>query len=523
MCAAAASGALPLRPRRVDGTTLADLRQLAAAGGVARLEPASASQTVTGITLRAQHVQPGDLFAARPGHAAHGAQYAALAVERGAVAVLTDQSGWDLLSGLDLPALVVGDVGAVLGELSAAVYGRPSRRLDVLGVTGTSGKTTTTFFLEAALRAGGVRTGLIGTVGTHIDGEPTPSALTTPEAPELQALFAVMVEREVRAVAMEVSSHSLSLGRVSGIHYRVAGFLNLSQDHLDFHADMEDYFAAKAKLFDARSDRAVVNVDDDWGRRLAAARPDAVTVAGEPDNPVPADWRVRSARTLAGGLQTAELSGPGGDISVSLALPGRYNAANAAMALACLDVADLGVDTMTAAAALAGAVVPGRMERIPAGEMTVVVDYAHKPAALSAMLAAMAFQLSGRLIVVVGAGGDRDRGKRTAMGAAAAAWADILVVTDDNPRSEPPAVIRAAVLDGARRPGDRFRPGSAEVFEVGNRREAIDTAVRRARPGDVVIIAGKGHEPGQEIAGVVYSFSDREEAARAIAAVGAAS
>jgi UDP-N-acetylmuramoyl-L-alanyl-D-glutamate--2,6-diaminopimelate ligase len=337
-----------------------------------------------------------------------------------------------------------------------------------------------------------------------------PSMLTTPEAPDLQALLAVMVQRGVRAVAMEVSSHALVQRRVDGTRYAVGAFTNLSQDHLDFHGDMESYFAAKRLLFDGRAGAEVVVVDDDYGRRLAADRPAAVTVSTRPDSD--ADWTAR-ARPGPSGSQQLLVRGPHGmSIDVAIALPGPFNVANAVTALACVSAA--GVDPVLAAGGLAAVQVPGRMERVDRGQpFLALVDYAHKPAALAAVLAAVRRHGTGRLILVVGAGGDRDVTKRPVMGQVAAAGADLVIVTDDNPRSEDPAAIRAQLLAGAR------SGNAAVVREIGDRREAIGAAVRAAGPGDVLVIAGKGHELGQEIAGVVHPFSDRDELAAALAAV----
>ena len=517
-----------LRPRQPVGATLATVLERTGAsllpvGGQAALRagelpvPAPAL-TLSGITLRAQDVRPGDLFAALPGTRVHGAQYAVAAVEAGAVAVLTDPAGAAHLTtdpgatDLGVPVLVADSPRALLGSIARAIYGDPSRQLAVVGITGTSGKTTTCYLLEAALAADGSKTGLIGTVQTRIDGEVAPSALTTPEAPDLQALFAVMLERGVSVVAMEVSSHALSLGRVSGTAFALGAFTNLSQDHLDFHHDMEEYFAAKALLFDGRAARHVVDIDDPYGARLAAAHPDALTVSGT-GNPA-ASWSVAAVEISTTGIQHVTLRGPRDRvITLDLALPGAFNVSNAALAMACID--GLGRDVQQAADALTGVVVPGRMERVDAGQdFMAVVDYAHKPAALAAVLDAIRDGLTGRLIVVIGAGGDRDTGKRPMMGEQAASRADLLIVTDDNPRSEDPADIRAQVLAGARTPvdPDQIQPvGRAEILEIGDRRAAIRAAVGAARTGDAVVIAGKGHELGQEIAGVVHPFSDRVE------------
>jgi UDP-N-acetylmuramoyl-L-alanyl-D-glutamate--2,6-diaminopimelate ligase len=456
------------------------------------------------MTLRAADVRRGDLFAALPGARVHGADFAAAALAAGAAAVLTDPAGATRPGLGSVPVLVHERPRQVVGAVAALVYGDPTARLQVLGVTGTSGKTTVAHLLEAGLVAAGRTTGLLGTVGTRIvgaDGEQRrlPAAFTTPEAPDLQALFAVMAESDVTDVAMEVSSHALALGRVAGTRFAVAAFTNLSQDHLDFHRDMEDYFAAKSALFDGRAERAVICVDDGWGQRLAARTPDAVTVS----TTGPASWRTTDLSIDADGTQRFTALAPGGAATpVQLRLPGAYNVANALVALACLDA--VGVPVAVAAGAFARLAVPGRMQRVEAGQpFLAVVDYAHKPAAVAALLDTLRAQVPGRLIVVLGCGGDRDRGKRPLMGAVAAARAELLVVTDDNPRSEDPARIREAMLAGA-----RSEPARGEVLEVGDRREAIRVAVSHARPGDAVVVAGKGHETGQEVRGTKFPFDD---------------
>jgi len=512
-----------LRPERPVGATVQQVveRTGAVPAGAPAAAAAAGPVLLRGITLRAQDVRPGDLFAALPGSKVHGSRYAAQAVATGAVAVLTDPAGAAALTEpgtpLGVPVLIAETPRALLGSIARLIYGDPSRQLAVVGITGTSGKTTTCYLLEAALAADGSRTGLIGTVQTRIDGEVAPSALTTPEAPDLQALFAVMRERGVSVVAMEVSSHALSLGRVSGTSFAVGAFTNLSQDHLDFHHDMEEYFQAKSLLFDGRAQRHVIDIDTPWGARLAAAHPDALTVSGTGH---PADWSVGGVEISTTGIQHVTLRGParqGQDqpltVTLDLALPGAFNVANATVAMACIDA--LGRDVQQAADALAGVVVPGRMERVDVGQdFMAVVDYAHKPAALAAVLDAIRDGLTGRLIVVVGAGGDRDTGKRPMMGSEAARRADVLIVTDDNPRSERPADIRAQLLAGAR---DVVGGGSTcEVSEIGDRHAAIRAAVRAARTGDAVVIAGKGHELGQDIAGVTHPFSDRDELTAAL-------
>lgn len=470
---------------------------------------------LTGVELRAQNVLSGDLYAALPGSTVHGASFGAQAIANGAAAVLTDPAGLAVLdsAGLpaDIPVLVHPDPRAVLGPMSSDIYGRPSERLSVIGVTGTSGKTTTTYLVEAALRAAGRRTALIGTVETRIDGEVFPSSFTTPEAPHLHALFARMAEQGVESVVMEVSSHALALFRADGTSFAAAGFTNLSRDHLDFHRDFEDYFAAKARLFDpvsaVHAETAVVCVDDQWGRRMAELADAAVTVSTTGDD---ADWWVRDARVDDAGVQSFTVHGPGEfSAPAGVGIPGRFNVANALTALALVDV--VGGDRRVALDAIAQVRVPGRLERIDAGQdFLAVVDYAHKPAAIESVLAALREHGSGRLAIVVGAGGDRDREKRPLMGAAAAA-ADLVVVTDDNPRSEDPATIRAAVLGGA-----RAAESDAEIREIGSRRDAIRAAIDWARAGDIVLVAGKGHERGQRVGDTTYPFDDRDVVAEAL-------
>jgi UDP-N-acetylmuramoyl-L-alanyl-D-glutamate--2,6-diaminopimelate ligase len=459
---------------------------------------------VTGITASSGQIRPGDLFAALPGRTAHGASFAPAAARAGAVAVLTDAAGRAAVPA-GLPVLLVPDVRSVLGPIAADIYGRPGDSLTMLGVTGTSGKTTTTFLLRAGLQAVGRVPGLIGTVATMIGDDEVKTGFTTPEAPEVQALLAVMRERGVTDLAMEVSSHALAMGRVDGIRYDVAGFTNLSEDHLDFHADMEDYFAAKASLFAAgRSRSAVIVVDDAWGNRLTELVDEpvaTVTTVGDRH----ATWAAVDIAEQPDGSTAFRALGPGVELKTGCAIPGRYNVANALLALAILAAA--GVDPEAAAPAVAAASVPGRMERVDAGQpFLAVVDYSHKPAAVDGALRALRPLTRGRLIIVLGCGGDRDRGKRPHMGEIAARGADLLIVTDDNPRSEDPAAIRRAMLDGARAVPLSER---GEVLEVGERAAAISEAVARAGAGDTVLIAGKGHETGQEVGGVVHPFDDR--------------
>jgi UDP-N-acetylmuramoyl-L-alanyl-D-glutamate--2,6-diaminopimelate ligase len=470
---------------------------------------------VTGVTLRGQNAEQGDLFAALPGSTSHGGRFVGDAVARGAVAVLTDAAGIaEIGPNVDVPVLIHPSPRSVLGELAAAVYGYPSEKLRVIGVTGTSGKTTTTYLAEAGLRSADRVAGLIGTVGIRIDGRDVPSALTTPEAPELQALLAVMVEQGVDTVVMEVSSHALSLGRVDAVKFAVGGFTNLSRDHLDFHPTMEDYFDAKARLFDPQSSThaslSVICVDDDAGRAMArlAHRPVSVSATGRD-----ADWRAEDIRRVELGAQEFVAVDPAGvHHGLRIGLPGRYNIANCLLAAALLDA--VGVSPEQAAPGLRSATVPGRLEPIDRGQgFLALVDYAHKPGALRAVLETLRQQAGGRIAIVFGAGGNRDPGKREPMGRVAAELADLVVVTDDNPRDEDPAAIRASIMAGA-------TTGPAKVVEIGDRRDAIDHAVAWARPGDVVLVAGKGHETGQTARGQTRPFDDRQELAAALDALG---
>ncbi|HVV10388.1 UDP-N-acetylmuramoyl-L-alanyl-D-glutamate--2,6-diaminopimelate ligase [Amycolatopsis sp.] len=495
----------PPRPQRIEPVPLTTL----AARADARLIAEAYDTTVTGATLRAQHVLPGDLFAALPGARVHGADFAADALAAGAAAILTDEAGAarPALRDAPVPVMVHSDPRAALGSVAAWIYGEPSLNLAVLGVTGTAGKTTTSYLVESGLRAAGRTTGLIGTIETRIAGERLASAFTTPEAPDLQALLAVMVEQGVTHVPMEVSSHALALGRVNGTRFTVGAFTNLSQDHLDFHRDMEEYFAAKSLLFDGRSTTEIVVVDSAWGQALIT--PHTITVSTEPGTD--AQWTAGELAGDATGEQSFTLHGPDGKTArATLPLPGTFNVVNALLAAAILDTTGVPLDDIVRG--LASVEVPGRMERVYLGqEFTAVVDYAHKPAAVAEALDALRARADGRVITVLGCGGDRDTGKRPMMGEAAARRSEVLIVTDDNPRSEDPALIRAAMLTGA-----RAARAQGKVLEIGDRRAAIEKAVELARPGDVVLIAGKGHETGQELAGVVHPFSDRDELAAAI-------
>ncbi|MFT4187307.1 MAG: UDP-N-acetylmuramoyl-L-alanyl-D-glutamate--2,6-diaminopimelate ligase, partial [Aeromicrobium sp.] len=427
----------------------------------------------------------------------------------GAAAILTDAEGAAAVAAdpaaRDLPVVVTDAPRPDLARVSAELYGHPARSFTTLGVTGTQGKTTATYLAEAAA---GQPSAVVGTIGTRIAGRAVASSLTTPEAPRLQELFAVMREAGVRTCAMEVSSHALVQHRVDGFVFDTGVFLNLGRDHLDFHRDLDDYFAAKARLFTPEhARRAVVNADDEHGRRLIdnASEVPVVTFSAEGRA---ADWRAMNIRAHRLGSRFDVVGPDGRSAEATVPLPGAFNVSNALAALAALASTGRDLDALVAGLASSPGV-PGRMEQVDAGQdFGVVVDYAHKPDAVTAVLRALRPVTAGRLVIVLGAGGDRDAGKRPLMGAAAAELADLVVVTDDNPRGEDPSAIRRQVLVGAR------GAGAAEVVEVGDRAEAIAHAISSARRGDTVVIAGKGHETGQQVGSVVHPFDDREVARR---------
>ncbi|MFK4225436.1 UDP-N-acetylmuramoyl-L-alanyl-D-glutamate--2,6-diaminopimelate ligase [Streptomyces sp. NPDC019890] len=488
------------RPDRPRPTPLGEL---AARLGVQSPGPGEA----TGITHDSRAVRPGDVYAALPGARLHGADFVAQAADLGAAAILTDPTGAERAAATGLPVLVTDDPRGRMGELAAEIYGHPGDDLLQIGITGTSGKTTSAYLVEGGLRAAGHSTGLIGTVEMRIGDERIKSERTTPEATDLQALFAVMRERGVESVAMEVSSHALVLGRVDGCVFDVAVFNNLSPEHMEFHSGMEDYFQAKAQLFTPkRSKLGVVNFDDEYGRRLlkeASVPVTSFSAEGHPD----ADWRAENVEISAVG-STFTAVGPGGErIRAEAPLPGPFNVANTLAAVVTLAVA--GIDPQTAADGIAAVPgVPGRLERVDAGQpYLAVVDYAHKTDAVESVLRSLRKVTDGRLHIVLGCGGDRDKNKRGPMGAAAARLADTAVLTSDNPRSEDPLAILAAMLAGAAEVPIHER---GDVLVEADRAAAIAAVVARAQPGDTVLIAGKGHEQGQDIAGVVRPFDDRE-------------
>ncbi len=444
-----------------------------------------------------------------------GHDFAPDAVKRGAAAVVCERS-----LGLDVPEVVVPSVRAAMGPLAAAYYGNPTAALRVVGVTGTNGKTTTAFLARHVLEAQGLQTGLLGTVHSVVGGRVEEVERTTPEALDLQATFRRMLDAGDQACVMEVSSHALELYRAEGIEFDVAAFTNLTQDHLDFHGTLDAYYASKRRLFTPASGpppgAAVVNADDEWGARLADEIRDAgsapvVTFGVDAD----ADFRATDVNYDSAGA-TFQCHTRGASVEVRLPLPGLFNIYNALTAIAAAHA--LGVAPHAAAEALASAQrVPGRFEPVDEGQaFSVLVDYAHTPDSLENVLASARGLLDeGRLIVVFGAGGDRDRDKRPLMGAAARRLADHVVVTSDNPRSEDPDAIIAAIVEGAQAATPPV--GSAGMDVESDRRAAIERAMALAQPGDIVVIAGKGHEQGQEFeGGRKLPFDDREVARDAL-------
>jgi UDP-N-acetylmuramoyl-L-alanyl-D-glutamate--2,6-diaminopimelate ligase len=491
---------------------------------------ASGTVEVTGISLNSRAVQPGDLYVALPGAARHGADFVAQAVESGATAVLTDDAGARLLAlanDVSVPVLLAREPRSLVGALSALIYqsrpaGTPAPAL--YGVTGTNGKTTTTYFVNALLQALGQKTGLIGTIEILAGGKPIPSLLTTPESTDVHALLALMRERGLDAASMEVSSHAVSFHRVDGVVFDVAGFTNLTQDHLDLHGTMAEYFQTKAQLFTAEHARtAVVTVDDEWGVKLAASAGIPVTtLATDPAAGAAADWTVADPAPRGLGTDFTLRHRDGTQLRVHAGLPGSFNVANAALATAMVLAGGHGAaavqdaldsrDPFTVA-------VPGRMQLV-CTEPAAVVDFAHNPDALARALEAVRSPDPGsKVIVVFGATGQRDQGKRPAMGAIAARLADTVIITDDDPHDEDAARIRADVLAGAIEATQREALGCT-VLEVFPRDAAIRKAAELAGPGDTILVAGRGHEIWQEVKGVNLALDDRVELRSALTARG---
>jgi len=465
---------------------------------------------VTGLAYDSRRVRPGDLYCGLVGATTHGAAFADQAKASGAVAMLTDAAGSQMCVDQDLPVLVADNPRRAMGQLAARLCGDPTNGRLTLGVTGTTGKTTVSFMLADALRAGGRHAGYIGTLGFTLDGEQLPLHKTTPTTPEsvdLQESLAAMAGLGADSFVMEATSAGLLLDRLEGVRFDVVGFTNLGRDHLDFHPTMEDYFLAKAKLFRPRwASQAVVDVDSEWGvRLLGIIRRDggpAVTTIG---HGLDADWRI-TGHYPADGHQMVEVVHQGRMLRFSLDMLGDFNAVNAVMALAMADAAGLSGELVVQG--LAHTTVPGRMEKVDlgAGAPPVIVDLSNTPEATEALLRSM----SRPVIALIGSGGDRDPGKRALIGAAAARQADVVIVADDNPRTEDPGVIRQAILDGAVGQASQLADGPSQIIDGGGRPQAVKLALSMAEPGWTVAILGRGDEEFQELAGLLIPMLDTD-------------
>ena len=495
--------------RPFSQSTLKLTKVAGAVSATCELSEAELSKIViSGLTHNDSQVEPGDLFIAIPGANRHGAEFAMSAVSKGAVAILTDSAGAAYVKGI--PVLVVADPRRVAGNIAALLYNEPMRDLASIGITGTNGKTTVSTLIYQIFEAAGRDSGLIGTIETRIGKDAIESSRTTPEATDLQALSAVMRERHMRHLVMEVSSHAMVLHRMQGAHFAFVGFTNLTQDHLDFHGDIESYFAAKAKLFTYEfADQAVINIDTEYGARLAD-KTELPVISLSRLNPQ-ATWHFAEIDT-SGKQVHFKIRGSGGMlIESSTKLRGGYNLDNLLMAIAI--AVESGVDPVDIAAAvpaLSGAA--GRLEEISVGQSySAFVDYAHTPDAVSNVLESIREFTSGKVIAVLGCGGDRDSSKRPLMGQALLKGCDIAVFTSDNPRSEDPSQILKEMVGNLK--------VSAPAIVIEDRKSAIEYAVSLASQGDTIAILGKGHELGQEIAGKKLDFDDRKVLAQAIAGV----
>jgi UDP-N-acetylmuramoyl-L-alanyl-D-glutamate--2,6-diaminopimelate ligase len=495
-------------PKPPLGRSLEELA--AAAGDVLIAVLGDASGPVVGVAYDAGSVRPGDLFFCIRGATSDGHRFAPAAVASGAAALCVEHP-----TGAGVPEIVVSDGRRAMARICSAFFGYPGRDLLLVGVTGTNGKTTTAWLIESILEVAGLRPGLIGTIVTRFGGEDRPGVRTTPESLDLQRLFAEMRERGAGSVSMEVTSHALALQRVESVRFKAAAFTNLSQDHLDFHSSMEDYFEAKRSLFTPdRTESGAVNVDDEYGRRLADEA--SVPIMGFGLGP-DADVRAESVQLGPHGSEFLLVT-PAGECKVSTSLAGEFNVLN------CLAAAAAGLQGGVSFEAVEEGLgspiaVPGRFESVDLGQpFSVVVDYAHSPDSLENVLRAarnLSERSGGRVLCAFGCGGDRDRGKRPLMGGVAARLADYVVVTSDNPRSEDPRSVIDQILSGV--VVERARGADAEIVD---RADAIAHLLSQARPGDVVVITGKGHETGQEFADRTIAFDDRVVARTVLAEQG---
>jgi UDP-N-acetylmuramoyl-L-alanyl-D-glutamate--2,6-diaminopimelate ligase len=481
-----------------------------AAGNVLVRVEGDPNTKVTGVEYDSRRISGGELFFCIPGRVHDGHTFAAAAAAGGAAALCVERP-----TGAGLPEIIVSDARPAMARIAAAWWGNPADELVVIGITGTNGKTTTAYLVEAILAADGRTTGLVGTIETRLADEKRPGVRTTPESVDLQRLLSEMRAKKVDAVAMEVTSHGLALDRVEGLHFAASAFTNLTQDHLDFHGSMEEYFAAKRALFTpGRSDRGAVNLDDPYGRALK----ETVNIPCIGYGVAVGDAEVKAVDVTTGPRgSTFAITTPKGDVRIATPLIGIFNVANCVGAAAV--ALQTGIDLQAIEAGL-GSVqsVPGRFESVDAGQpFVVVVDYAHTPDSLDNVLRAARVTTGqgGRVICVFGCGGDRDRAKRPLMGAVAARLADYVVVTSDNPRTEDPKAIIDAIVAGV----VTAKAEGADAVMV-DRAAAIDHALRAAGPGDAVVIAGKGHETGQDLGDHTIAFDDRAVAADALRSLG---
>ena len=457
---------------------------------------------ISGVSINAQKVVPGDLFIAFAGANTHGISYLEQAISNGAVAVLSDKK-----IEASIPSFIHPKPREIVGAISAWLYGHPFESLKAVGITGTNGKTTTANLVKQIWQLNSIKSGLIGTLGVEIADEKLESARTTPEADDLQAIAAAMVEQGCKNLVMEVSSHAIDQGRIKGAKYEVVAFSNLTQDHLDYHLSMENYFQAKANLFATEyAKAAVINIDDSYGKKLSKqVKIPVVTVSRKEST---ADLYLAKAE-IKNGLYQVEIKSKSGEIlSENFALLGDYNLDNLLLAVAIVSSAGLSLDKIASTISKLQSV-PGRLESINAGQkFTALVDYAHTPDAVERVIATVKSVTNGKIIGVLGCGGDRDASKRSLMGYALFNGCDLAVFTSDNPRSESAEAILNQMTAGI----DLGKKGLVEI----DRKSAIDLAVKNAQSGDVVLLMGKGHESGQEVNSVVTPFDDRIELAESI-------
>jgi len=457
---------------------------------------------ISGVSINAQKVVPGDLFIAFAGANTHGISYLEQAISNGAVAVLSDKK-----IEASIPSFIHPKPREIVGTISAWLYGHPFESLKAVGITGTNGKTTTANLVKQIWQLNSIKSGLIGTLGVEIADEKLESARTTPEADDLQAIAAAMVEQGCKNLVMEVSSHAIDQGRIKGTKYEVVAFSNLTQDHLDYHLSMENYFQAKANLFTTEyAKAAVINIDDSYGKKLSKQVKIPVVTVSRKDST--ADWYLAKAEIKNGLYQVEIKSKSGESLSENFALLGDYNLDNLLLAVAIANSAGLSLDKIASTISKLQSV-PGRLESVNAGQkFTALVDYAHTPDAVERVIATVKSATSGKIIGVLGCGGDRDASKRSLMGHALFNGCDLAIFTSDNPRSESAEAILKQMTAGI----DLGKKGLVEI----DRKSAIDLAVENAQSGDVVLLMGKGHESGQEVNSVVTPFDDRVELAESI-------